>query len=71
MEEECSGTSRRLTVDSEEDGFSFNEDETESQEVRQHRPQGLIEGQTPLVLHTHTPYFTYGRCNSALECGHV
>ncbi len=36
LEEECSGTSRRLTVDSEEDGFSFNEDETESQEVRQH-----------------------------------
>ncbi|DBA98109.1 hypothetical protein WJX77_011749 [Trebouxia sp. C0004] len=32
LEEECSGTSRRLTVDSEEDGFSFNEDETESQE---------------------------------------
>lgn len=32
-EEECSGTSRRLTADSEEDAFSFNEDETESQEV--------------------------------------
>lgn len=32
LEEECSGTSRRLTVDSEEDAFSFNEDETESQE---------------------------------------
>ena len=32
-EEECSGTSRRMTLDSEEDGFSFNEDETESQEV--------------------------------------
>ncbi|KAA6428269.1 MAG: hypothetical protein FRX49_01865 [Trebouxia sp. A1-2] len=32
LEEECSGTSRRLTVDSEEDAFSFNEDESESQE---------------------------------------
>ncbi len=32
-EEECSGTSRRLMGDSEEDAFSFIEDETESQEV--------------------------------------
>ena len=54
LEEECSGTSRRLTVDSEEDGFSFNEDETESQEVRQHWTQGPIESQTLLVSHTHT-----------------
>ena len=64
LEEECSGTSRRLTVDSEEDGFSFNEDETESQEVRQHWTQGLINGQTLLVLHT--SFCTYGRCNPAL-----
>ena len=32
-EEECSGTSRRPPADSEEDGFSYNEDDTESQEV--------------------------------------
>ena len=32
-EEECSGTSRRPAADSEEDGFSYNEDDTESQEV--------------------------------------
>ena len=53
LEEECSGTSRRLTVDSEEDGFSFNEDETESQEVRHHWSQDPIQGQTLLVLLTH------------------
>lgn len=49
LEEECSGTSRRLTVDSEEDGFSFNEDETESQEVRQHWSQGF----RPCLSYTH------------------
>ena len=32
-DEECSGTSRRPVADSEEDGFSFNGDDTESQEV--------------------------------------
>lgn len=32
-DEECSGTSRRPAADSEEDGFSYNEDDTESQEV--------------------------------------
>lgn len=33
VDEECSGTSRRPAADSEEDGFSYNEDDTESQEV--------------------------------------
>ena len=32
-EEECSAISRRPAADSEEDGFSYNEDDTESQEV--------------------------------------
>lgn len=32
VDEECSGTSRRPAADSEEDGFSYNEDDTESQE---------------------------------------
>lgn len=33
VDEECSGTSRLPPADSEEDGFSYNEDDTESQEV--------------------------------------
>ncbi|KAL3132326.1 hypothetical protein ABBQ32_008904 [Trebouxia sp. C0010 RCD-2024] len=32
VDEECSGTSRLPPADSEEDGFSYNEDDTESQE---------------------------------------
>ncbi len=68
LEEECSGTSRRLTVDSEEDGFSFNEDETESQEVRQHCTHGPIEGETLLVSHIH---LTSHRAHGTLLCGVV
>ena len=53
LEEECSGTSRRLTVDSEEDAFSFNEDESESQEVRQLR---VSSSAPPCLSYTHISF---------------
>ena len=55
LEEECSGTSRRLIADSEEDGFSFNEDETESQEVTLNSTCAFKPGCLMSHIWLHTP----------------